>query len=56
MFKFDLSDLVNKVVEIVSANGKRVKTEELVISLAKEGIVFATDNDGDMHQIGRAHV
>jgi len=48
MFKFDLSVFVSKVVEIVTANAKRMKSEDLVIALAKEGYVLATDNDGDM--------
>ncbi len=49
MFKFDLSEIVSKMVEIVSDHGKRVKSEDLVIALAKQGVIFATDNDGDMH-------
>ena len=49
MFKFDLSALVSKVVEIVGAHGKRMKCEDLTILLAKDGYVFATDDDGDMH-------
>ena len=51
MFKFDLSTLVSNVSDVLTAgdNRKCIKSEDVVIALAKRGFVLATDKDGDLH-------